>query len=638
MTAFLRYRWPRPRNNYRFLLRRNSICSRPVLEVGEGAALSMAENEDLTFRFERATVLFADLVESVRHLAEDEVAGVRHISALFERIVETVSHTGGGRLLERRGDGLIFLFDRALDAATVAIAIHRQAAGHKFPSGIPLVFRVGLHCADVVDHEGVRFGLGLSMCARIASLALPGQTLMSTACRDELSGFAQLTLRDLGRCYVKGAAEPLRVFELTTPEDSLHLAFDDLPKSEVRTNVVLAVFPLSELSFNLVCTESVSSSVGDVYADLALQAFSRCSGLELISRLSSVAAAKAIRAGAALSTVLVADYVLSGTWQRVADDDFRFSVELMSATDGRVVWRDDARAKAGELLATESQYFLRLVSEVTHHIAGRELETSRTAALPTVPTHSLVLSSISLMHRLGREDFDSALALIERVTERAPRHAVPHAWRARWHTFRVVQGWAHDDRRDHEQAMRESEVALALDSDLSLVHAVAGSVAMSVRRDLPAAFRHYEHALILNPSDSLAWALKAAAHALDDDGASALAASERALTLSPLDPMRFLHESLAASACLTMHDFARARRRAEASIRSNRAHYSSLRVLAIACELLGDHDAAKRYVDELRREQPHYTVNSFLRSGPKSAASENRKLFADALMRAGLPT
>ena len=66
-------------------------------------------------------------------------------------------------------------------------------------------------------------------------------------------------------------------------------------------------------------------------------------------------------------------------------------------------------------------------------------------------------------------------------------------------------------------------MALALDDELSLVHAVAGSVAMSVKAGLaPAALRHYERALSINPSDSLAWALKAAARALDDDGAAAL--------------------------------------------------------------------------------------------------------------------
>ena len=625
----------RQRSDRRFGASPDSLCSWLAREAEQGAAWGMHTGDDVALRVERLTVLFADLVESSQMLADDEIAGVRRIARLFADVTGAATDVGSGRLLERRGDGLIFLFRHAIDAANAASAIHRTAASFDAVNGSAFVFRIGLHCANVLDHDGVRFGLGLSMCSRVASLALPGQSLVSTECRDELAGFAHLTLVDKGRCYIKGASDPIRVFELARRQGGM--AAGSLPKSQVQTSVTLAVFPLSHLSLAPANESQNGAAVGDVYADLALQAFSRCTGIELISRLSSAAAARAVRSGAQLTTVVSADYVLSGTWQQPAGDEYRFAVELMSTVDGRVVWHDSARATAVELLAPESQYFLRIVSEATHRIAGRELETSRTAPLPTVPTHSLVLSSISLMHRLGRDDFDSALSLIERVAERAPRHAVPHAWRARWHTFRVVQGWAHHDQRDHEQAKRESEMALALDDELSLVHAVAGSVAMSVKRDLPAALRHYERALSINPSDSLAWALKAAAHALDDDGAAALAAADRALTLSPHDPMRFLHESLAASACLTMHDFAGARNRAEASIRSNRAHYSSLRVAAIACELLGDHGAAARYIDELRREQPQYTVGAFLRASPKPAASDNRKLFADALLAAGLP-
>ncbi len=191
------------------------------------------------------------------------------------------------------------------------------------------------------------------------------------------------------------------------------------------------------------------------------------------------------------------------------------------------------------------------------------------------------------MHRVSRVDFESAHRVIEAVVERAPRHAVPRAWLARWHTFRVVQGWASADRSDHEQAIQQCDMALALDPDQALVHAVAGSVSMSVRRDLPTAFRHYATALAINPNDSLAWALSAAAHALNDDGQPALDAAMRALELSPLDPMRFLHESLAASACLTLGDYSSARAWAEKSIRANRAHYSTVRVAAIACAVAG---------------------------------------------------
>ena len=71
---------------------------------------------------------------------------------------------GSGRF-ERRGDGLIFLFRHAIDAANAASAIHRTAASFDAVNGSAFVFRIGLHCANVLDHDGVRFGLGLSICS-----------------------------------------------------------------------------------------------------------------------------------------------------------------------------------------------------------------------------------------------------------------------------------------------------------------------------------------------------------------------------------------------------------------------------------------------------------------------------------------
>ena len=40
------------------------------------------------------------------------------------------------------------------------------------------------------------------------------------------------------------------------------------------------------------------------------------------------------RSNAQLTTVISADYVLSGTWQQPAGDEYRFAVELMSTVDG----------------------------------------------------------------------------------------------------------------------------------------------------------------------------------------------------------------------------------------------------------------------------------------------------------------
>lgn len=626
----------------------NTSLKRPIQAAWEGLCLSatrtqnagttVAANElDADLHVETTTIMFADVVESVRLIEQDELANVNRIRALLKQLAEIDVKRHCGTVLERRGDGLLIKFADARSATACAFDIHESASAFSrsaSPSDA-IALRVGIHRASLYNDGDSNFGVGLSHAARIAAMALPNQTLLSERARDEVVDGVDASLQDVGNYYGKNMPTPLRVFEATPL--GAHVSAVGIPKRDEPTHTTLAVLPLDHLHIGSRANSLAACSVGDIFADLATQAFSRSTGIKVISRLSCRAAASGARDSQSMLRHLGADYVLSGTWRETGQDSFLFGLELMSCDENAVVWTDESAVSANDLLRRQSEYVAGVVASVVAQLAAAEIEKTEASPLPTVASHTLVLSSIALMHRVSRADFESAHRVIEAVVERAPRHAVPRAWLARWHTFRVVQGWAAADHSDHSEAIRQCDMALALDPDQSLVHAVAGSVSMSVRRDLPAAFKHYAVALALNPNDSLAWALSAAAHALNDDGQPALDAAMRALELSPLDPMRFLHESLAASACLTLGDYTQARRWAETSIRANRAHHSTLRVAAIACELQGDHSAARGFVAELQREMPTYSVASFLSANPHAQVSDNRLRFAAALREAGLP-
>ena len=61
----------------------------------------------------------------------------------------------------------------------------------------------------------------------------------------------------------------------------------------------------------------------------------------------------------------------------------------------------------------------------------------------------------------------------------------------------------------------------------------------------------YEQALSINPNESLAWLLKGTLHAFKGEGEQAVYGTEHALRLSPLDPLRYFYDSLAATAALS---------------------------------------------------------------------------------------
>lgn len=165
-------------------------------------------------------LVFTDIVDSTRLTAQ---LGDQAWSALWEshdRAARALLRTWRGREIAK-ADGFVLLFHSTSDAANFSVAYHRALA--QLP--VPLLARVGVHTGPVLfrENSGVEIGLGapskeadgiaIPVAARMMSLALGGQTL--------LSGPATAALdRDLFRLFghghwrFKGLQEPVEVFEL----------------------------------------------------------------------------------------------------------------------------------------------------------------------------------------------------------------------------------------------------------------------------------------------------------------------------------------------------------------------------------------------------------------------------------------
>jgi len=93
---------------------------------------------------------------------------------------------------------------------------------------------------------------------------------------------------------------------------------------------------------------------------------------------------------------------------------------------------------------------------------------------------------------------------------------------------------------------------------------------------------------------------------------------------------------LCATAALSARQYERAIELARRSLRANRTHASTLRVIAIAASELGRMDEARSTVAELRELDPTLTVSAYLARSP-AKAFETGPIWAEALRRAALP-
>ena len=159
------------------------------------------------------TLLFTDLVGSTELLDRlGDEANERIRRAHFRLLREAVADRGG-KEVKNLGDGLMVVFDSAVDAVESAIEMQRSIARYNGGRGDDaLTVRIGLHVGEPIQDEDDYFGTPVVTAKRLCDAAAGTQILVSDLVRGLVAGRASFTFRELGSIRLKGIAEPILAF------------------------------------------------------------------------------------------------------------------------------------------------------------------------------------------------------------------------------------------------------------------------------------------------------------------------------------------------------------------------------------------------------------------------------------------
>jgi class 3 adenylate cyclase/tetratricopeptide (TPR) repeat protein len=571
------------------------------------------------------TLLALDLPPSDRVPSHDEGQTNSSLHSLQEYFAHRVLPENGGCIVGRDDNGLLIDFATARPAVRAALAI--QQACSDAVAGLslqhPSLPRIGVQI-DPLPGDSANSAPG-GLATRLTAIAQPGEIVASSAVCAQLTSTLDADIEDLGEHHLVGMDQPVHAYRLGPP--ALHAAGEpDSAADELRPTI--AVIPFTEHGAG-------HEPLGEILAEEVISSLSRSAELNVVSRLSTTA----FRArGATLNEIrshLRATYVLSGAY-RVSMDALILAVELADARSGRVVWAKDLKGSVAGIIEGKDELIDRVVAEANHAIGSRELERARSQSLQSLDTCTLLVGAIVLMHRLSKQEFKRARDMLLVVTQRAPRHPIPLAWLAKWHVLHVWQNWSDNVAADTRCALDFGKRALDNDSQCSLALAIDGFAHTNLLKRLDVAQERYDLALQVNPNDSMAWLLSGMLHAFKGEGKLAVKSSQRALRLSPLDPHRYFYDALAGGAELAAGRYERAIELTQRSLRANRMHSSTFRMLAISQWQLGRHDEARATVAELMKVEPNLRVSQWLERSPSGAYPIGR-LCAEALRGAGVP-
>ena len=152
-----------------------------------------------------ATVLFTDIVNSTKRA---ETIGDRAWHDVLDRhnaLVRREISRHRGHEVRTMGDGFLATFDGPARSIRCALAINEGV------EALGLQVRAGLHTGEVEMADDDLSGIAVHIASRVATMAKPGQVLVSNTVRDLVAG-SNIRFHDEGSHSLKGLTESVRLF------------------------------------------------------------------------------------------------------------------------------------------------------------------------------------------------------------------------------------------------------------------------------------------------------------------------------------------------------------------------------------------------------------------------------------------
>ena len=623
-----------------------------------------------------AVILHADVVDSTKLVQQDERLSHERIQSAFKTLSQSIEEYQG-ITHELRGDALVAEFGRASDAVSASLAFQAKNAlanDASEDSARPDI-RIGIALGEVVVADDTVTGAGVVLAQRLENLAKSGGVCISGAVREALPGRLSFQYEALGPQSLKGFSDPVAAFLVrlssgdqipkpAQPEGPLPNTNQSRNKAwlvvlilivglaaastwwvlDSNQDVGLATNEPSKLSIVVLPFEYHGESYEyDYFADALTEDLttdlSRITGTFVISRRSAALYKGSILDPRDIARELNVRYLLDGTIRR-ADRKVWVNVRLTDGQTAQQLWSqsyEKTLSNLHEFQASVTGRVARTLNLTLIDAASREIAQKPPTNLDANDFARRAWAELWAKPQ-NRKTNEAALRYVAESLALDPNHAEALGVAAYAYARAATYGWGFPKQEALEKGIAAGERSVAADPNnadslysLGFVYYVAGKTERSQelmrqcievnRNHAPAYFFSGLNLIRLGrPHESTQWI-------------------ERALALSPRDPLRAIWYSVIARAHLLMGEDSIAVQFAHKGISANKKHSNNYAVLASAYAHMGRDDDAAAALGEFLQLRPEMTATRYLGqvAGTEPIATKTYERLIAGLRKAGLP-
>tara|TARA_B100001057_G_C22831306_1_gene943516 strand:- start:344 stop:2149 length:1806 start_codon:yes stop_codon:yes gene_type:complete len=378
-----------------------------------------------------ATILATDCVGFSKHMLEDEEATFDSLN-ICRQIIDSHIVKHNGRIFHTAGDSVLAEFESPVETVNCAISFQdaiyeRNLSIGEVSKSRKMLWRVGIHCDDVILENDNVYGNGVNIAARLESQCAPGQILVSRVINEQVCFCIEAISKAAGTKKLKNISNEFEVFTISTGKTATleSASMEDEQEDVVKTQKpILSVLPFKNLNAN----EDSSFLIDGIYEDI-LTELSMVRQLSVVSRQSSLNFAGSDDELDAFIAKFKVDYVIQGSI-RSAGSNVRVTVSLIATDNKEILWSKRFDRALHDIFEVQDE----IVRNVTQAILG-EIELASLNRAKRKPTENMSSYEFLLKGKEGHHEFSAeanarALHMFDKAIEADPENAQAYAWKA----------------------------------------------------------------------------------------------------------------------------------------------------------------------------------------------------------------
>jgi TolB-like protein/class 3 adenylate cyclase len=435
-----------------------------------------------------AAILFADIVGYSAMMQENEQTAVEKVNH-FREVIEIIAGELDGKIIQYYGDGCLVLFNSSTDAAEFGKLL--QADLSEDPK-VPV--RIGIHMGDVLLHHNNVFGDVVNIASRIQALAPVGGIYVSEMVYRNIVNKPGLDCRFVKEAKLKNIKEPVRIYELLTPNSLPFLEETEAEPVKGKPRTSIAVLPFFNMS-----NDQDQEYFSDGLTEDIITQLSKIKAFKVVSRTSVMQYKKNPKSIKEIGRDLGVTVILEGSVQR-SNDKVRITAQLIDSTTDEHLWAESYDRNVSDIFSIQREVAMAIADVLNATLSYKETQRLDQTPTANLEAYDLYLRAKFLVENRNKEDLMSARELFQEAVTKDSNFTNAYSGLAVTYLLASYRGYE-EPVRMLWLAKQHIDTALTLDPYSGETQASLGYW-YHQKFDWHAAEITYRRAIDLNPSQS----------------------------------------------------------------------------------------------------------------------------------------